>query len=163
MFIVPDTQANLIRQSLLDKNETIAVAESVTAGLLQHALSTIPDASRFWQGGITAYNVAQKFKHLRVEPLHALAVNCVSEQVAQQMALHACDLFSSQWGVGITGYATPQPEWGNELIAYFAIAHDGRIVCSEKINIPEDAEPTSVQQEYTEKVIRELVRHLSCM
>ncbi|MBO9659845.1 MAG: CinA family protein, partial [Chitinophagaceae bacterium] len=111
----------------------------------------------------TAFNVAQKFKHLQVEPLHALEVNCVSEQVAQQMALHACDLFSSQWGIGITGYATPQPEWGNELIAYFAIAHDGQIVCSDKIAIAETAEPVAIQQEYVEKLVRELVRQLSGM
>ena len=78
-------------KKLLKRKQTIAVAESVTSGLLQFALSCIPDAARFFQGGITAYNIAQKFKHLRVEPLHALSVNCVSPKVAKEMALHVCE------------------------------------------------------------------------
>ncbi|MEJ0104835.1 MAG: CinA family protein [Bacteroidota bacterium] len=78
-----------IGKKLLKKKESIAVAESVTSGLLQLAFSCIPDAACFFQGGITAYNIAQKFKHLEVEPLHALSVNCVSPKVAKEMG-HAC-------------------------------------------------------------------------
>jgi len=75
-----------IGKRLLAKKQTIAVAESVTSGLLQFAFSSMENAADFYQGGITAYNIAQKFKHLTVEPLHALSVNCVSAKVAEQMA-----------------------------------------------------------------------------
>src|SRR5436190_21131457 len=102
-------------KKLLKKKQTVAVAESVTSGLLQFAFSCIPDAASFFQGGITAYNIAQKFKHLQVEPLHALSVNCVSSKVAKEMALHVCQLYSSDWGIGITGYASPVPESGNKV------------------------------------------------
>jgi nicotinamide mononucleotide (NMN) deamidase PncC len=81
-----------IGKYLKRKEETLAVAESVTAGLVQYAFSNVPDATQFFQGGLTAYNVAQKFKHLQVEPIHALAVNCVSQLVAEQMALQVCSL-----------------------------------------------------------------------
>ena len=67
-----------IRRFLLEHRETIAVAESVTSGFIQAAFSTAEEASQFYQGGITAYNFCQKFSHLRVEPLEALACNCVS-------------------------------------------------------------------------------------
>src|SRR3954463_15564978 len=99
----------LIGNYLKQKQQTIAIAESVTSGLLQYAFSNVPDATQFFQGGLTAYNVAQKFKHLQVEPIHAMAVNCVSQLVAEQMALQVCRIFGAHWGIGITGYATPVP------------------------------------------------------
>ena len=75
---------------LLTRNETIAVAESVTCGLLQAAIGTANDARHFYQGGITAYNLAQKYRHLCVEPVHAMKVNCVSQEVAAEMAINVC-------------------------------------------------------------------------
>ena len=81
-----------IGNKLLTKKQTIAVAESVTSGHLQAALSLAPDASRFFQGGITAYNVGQKYRHLPVEPTHALQCNAVSEKVSADMAQGVCRL-----------------------------------------------------------------------
>ena len=78
-----------IRASLLKRKETVSVAESVTSGLLQSAFAAIPDASLFFQGGLTAYNLGQKAKHLAIEPIHAEKVNCVSQQIADQMAAGA--------------------------------------------------------------------------
>ncbi|RYF89550.1 MAG: hypothetical protein EOO00_09870 [Chitinophagaceae bacterium] len=54
---------NILRElgiKLIDRKQTLAVAESVTAGAVQLAVSTIAEASKFFQGGMTAYNVAQK-------------------------------------------------------------------------------------------------------
>jgi PncC family amidohydrolase len=144
-----------IGERILKKNETIAVAESVTAGYLQFAISAIPDASKFFQGGVTAFNIGQKFKHLRVEPLHALSVNCVSEKVATEMALHVCGLFSSDWGIGITGYASPVPESDNTVFAYYAITHKDKVLKSGKLT-PPDMEPVELQQEYANLVLQEL-------
>ena len=44
-----------IAQRFNENKENIAVAESVTAGLLQNAFSQMPDASTFFEGGMTAY------------------------------------------------------------------------------------------------------------
>src|SRR4051812_38795900 len=101
---------NSLKDALLAKQETISVAESVTSGLLQAAFSSAEKAMQIFQGGITTYNLGQKYRHLLVDPIHASACNCVSERVAQEMALHVCELFSSNWGIGITGYASPVPE-----------------------------------------------------
>ena len=84
-----------VGKKLLRKKQTVAVAESVTSGLLQLAFSSIQDAVKFFQGGVTVYNLGQKYKHLKVEPIHALSVNCVSQQVANEMAFHICDHYSS--------------------------------------------------------------------
>ena len=65
-------------------HQTIAVAESVTAGFLQAALASAENASTFFQGGITAYNIHQKYAHLHVDLPHAIVCNCVSGQVADK-------------------------------------------------------------------------------
>ncbi|MCG2613554.1 CinA family protein [Terrimonas sp. NA20] len=147
MNIIPQVQAQVIRKGLLGKNKTIATAESVTSGLLQYAFSTIPDASQFFQGGVTAFNLAQKTRHLQVESIHAQAVNCVSEKVAKEMAIHCCKMFISDWGIGITGYASPVPESNNKCFAYFAIAFEGKIMVSGCLE-PQNTEPTKIQEEY---------------
>ena len=82
MEIFNENELKKIGKKLIEGKYTIAVAESVTSGILQFALSSIPDASKFYQGGITAYNIGQKYSHLKVEPIHALSVNCVSQKVA---------------------------------------------------------------------------------
>ena len=138
--------------TLLQKNQTIAVSESVTAGLLQFAFSNVPNASNFFQGGLTAYNIAQKFKHLNVEPIHALAINCVSEKVAVEMALQVSESFNSNWGIGITGYSTPVPESANQLFAFFAIVHNKAVRQAGKL-APVATDPVTVQLEYVNKVI----------
>jgi len=145
-----------IGKKLLSKKQTIAVGESVTAGLLQFAFSTIPDAACFFQGGLTAYNIGQKFKHLGVEPLHALSVNCVSQQVATQMSLQSCDLFSSDWGIGITGYASPVPESGNKVFAFYTITYRKKVLAHGKL-VPRKSDPPGMQVKYVEKILSKLL------
>lgn len=132
---------------------TMAVAESVTAGYLQVHFSRATGATKFFQGGITAYNTGQKTKHLQVEPIHAQSSNAVSPQVAAQMALGVCMLFNCNVGVAVTGYATPVPELGiEELFAFYAIACKGRIIASGKIK-PSLKDPDQVMQEYSRQII----------
>jgi len=150
-----------IGHKIITKRQTIAVAESVTAGHLQAALSLAPDASRFFQGGITAYNVGQKCRHLLVEPTHALECNAVSEKVAADMAREICRSFSSNYGVAVTGYATLLPEAGvNDLYAYIAISLHGEIIVAEKITSPVK-DSLEVQIDYVNQVLEELDKHIA--
>ena len=145
---------NAIKDILRKNNYSVAVAESVTAGLLQAAFASADDASLFFQGGITAYNVGQKCRHLLVEPLHALECDSVSEKVSQDMSIQVCSLFTSDYGIGITGYAARVPEKNiNELFAYYAIAFDGEVIDSGKINTDTE-EGLPAQLFYVDLVIK---------
>ena len=145
---------------LKEKGLSVSVAESVTSGLLQCAFSNIPNASGFFQGGITAYNVGQKCRHLLVEPLHAIANDSVSEKVAQDLACNVCALFTSNYGIGIVGYAATMPEKNiHSLFAYFAIAFEGKIIHEGKITT-EAEEGFPAQLYFTESVLKEF---LSCL
>ena len=149
-----------IAARLKQNNETIAVAESVTAGLMQAALASATDASSFFQGGITAYNIGQKCRHLSVEPIHALECDCVSEKVSKEMCAQVCYLFATDYGIGITGYSARMPEKNiNELFAYFAIAFKGKVVLSEKILTNKD-EGLPAQLFYIDTVLQKLDDHI---
>jgi nicotinamide-nucleotide amidase len=153
-------KVNQIKSILAERSETLAVAESVTAGLLQFAFSSADSARDYFQGGITAYNLGQKSRHLHIEPIHAESCNCVSEKVAQQMALHVTALFQSNWGVAITGYASPAPESGGEVFAYFCITKNGTVITTGKLTPASNGFP-SVQLEYVNKVVEALVKNIA--
>src|SRR5688572_182489 len=103
---------NDIARLLLRKKQTIAVAESVTSGNIQAALSRAENAAQFFQGGMTVYNMGQKCRQLNVDPVHAESCNSVSQRVADQLSLNINISFLSHYGIGITGYAAPFPEKG---------------------------------------------------
>jgi nicotinamide-nucleotide amidase len=123
-------------------------------------MSLAIEASRFFQGGITAYNLGQKSRHLRVDPIHAMACNSVSPTTADQMALNALTLFSSDWAVSTTGYASPIPELGiNDLFAFYSIAFRKEIVWRGKVE-GYDNNPLEVQVFFANHVLKEFSHYL---
>jgi nicotinamide-nucleotide amidase len=102
---------------------TLAVAESLTGGRLQARITAITGASEFFLGGMTAYSLDQKVRHLGVGRGRAKAANSVSRRVAEQMAKGACGLFKSDVGVATTGYAEVSAEWKVRVpFAWWAVA-----------------------------------------
>ena len=103
---------------------TLAVAESMSCGWLQARVGGISGASSFFLGGITAYTLDQKVRHLQVDRVAARRVKCVSAAVAEQMARGACALFKSDVGLATTGYAESSPDDGvADPFAWWALAH----------------------------------------
>ncbi len=150
-----------IKDILIERKQTIAAAESVTSGFLQAAFSTAENASQFFQGGLTAYNVGQKCRHLDIDPVHALACDCVSEKMATDMALSVAKLFTSDWGIGITGYATSVPESGDRLFAFVSITCGNEVKVSKQIEPEESKEQgVPVQLLYVNTVMDELLSAL---
>lgn len=150
-----------IKTILVNRKEKMAVAESVTGGDIQAAFSLSEDALRFFEGGITVYNLHQKVKHLKVDAANAEACNCVSEQTASEMAAGVAALFASDWGISITGYASPVPEKGiEELFAWVAFCSHSNIVLTEKIIAPAGT-PSDVRWYYKDRVVRTFLHLLS--
>ncbi len=141
-----------IKTFLTSRKETISVAESVTSGFLQGALSTAEKASEFFQGGITTYNLGQKYRHLLIDPINAATCNCVSEKISEEMSLNVCGLFKSNWGIGVTGYAAAVKESENKLFAYYTISLNGTPVIKDKVSV-ETGEPLEVQLFYVNKIL----------
>jgi nicotinamide-nucleotide amidase len=87
----------------------------------------ISGASNFFLGGLTAYTLDQKVRHLGVNRAAARRVKSVSAPVAEQMARGVCELFCSDLGVATTGYAEPSVADGvSDPFAWWALAHRRR-------------------------------------
>ena len=122
------SDASELRMLMLRKPRLkLAVAESMTAGNLQARITAVSGASDYFVGGITAYTLDQKVKHLGVNRRAAALVNCVSATVAEQMAIGACVLFDADVALATTGYAEPSVEWAvKEPFAWWAAARRKR-------------------------------------
>jgi nicotinamide-nucleotide amidase len=143
---------------------TLAAAESMTCGRVQSRVGEISGASNFFLGGMTAYTLDEKVRHLGVERRAAQRVKCVSASVAEQMARGVCALFGCDVAVATTGYAEPSPEDGvRDPFAWWAVAHRrrGRFgdVRSGRVECP-GATRVDAQMIVADAVLAELVAYL---
>lgn len=104
-----------IHEVLKSRGETLAVAESLTGGLLGATCTSVPGASATFRGGVTAYATSLKVELLGVpEPLLA-AQGAVSPDVAAAMAAGARDRLGATYGLALTGVAGPDPQDGHPV------------------------------------------------
>lgn len=101
------TLSAAIGERLLERHETVAVAESCTGGLLGAAFTDIPGSSAWFEGGVLTYSNAAKTRELNVPTAVLNNVGAVSEAVAVLMAMRVREKFGTTWGIGVTGVAGP--------------------------------------------------------
>jgi len=89
---------------LRDKMVTIALAESLTGGMIMSEIVNVSGASQYFKGGIVAYSNQSKTDLLGIDK-DIVGDYGVSEEVAKRMAFAACELFHTNIGVGTTGFA----------------------------------------------------------
>ena len=119
-------QKNELKAIFDKKRSTLAIAESLTSGLLQSYAASVSGSSTFYLGGITAYTIDAKAKFLGVDHAHATSVNAVSERVVKEMAEGVCSAFGSDVGVATTGFAEPSDDLGVEIpYAYIGVSMNG--------------------------------------
>jgi PncC family amidohydrolase len=101
-----------VHEALATQAATVAVAESLTGGLLGAALTTTPGASRTFRGGVLAYATDLKETLLGVPGPLIAAEGVVSAEVAAAMAGGVRDRLRATYGVALTGVAGPDPQEG---------------------------------------------------
>lgn len=149
----PTDELGKISKKLSAVSETVSTAESVTSGYLQFLLSQMLQASEIYKGGITAYTLQEKVNLLKVDEKEAKKCDCVSSGISNKMALHTAELFGTDWGIAVTGYATPVQESGFQLFAFFSFAYQNKIIHTEKIELNPDAKGPDAQIHYAEHII----------
>lgn len=142
-----------ISRSLLSVNESISVVESVTSGCLQLAFSQMPNASLFYKGGMTAYTLPEKVRLLSIDSDEAEECDCVSENIAETMALNVAKLFESDWSIATTGYCTPIRNSLYKIFAYFSFSYKGEIVLTKKLELHPKTQALNAQLYYTEFIL----------
>ncbi|HIV58603.1 MAG TPA: nicotinamide-nucleotide amidohydrolase family protein [Candidatus Stackebrandtia faecavium] len=90
------------------RGQTVATAESLTAGRVCVELTAPPGASRVVCGGVVAYLPRVKTELLGVPAEMIATAGVVSAEVAGAMADGARAVCGAQWGLGTTGAAGPK-------------------------------------------------------
>lgn len=117
---------------------TVAVAESLTAGLVAARLADVPGASAVLRGGVVAYATDLKADLLGVDPALLAVVGAVDGQVAAQMASGVRERLGADLGVATTGVAGPDPQDGRPPgTVYVALATAGTVAVREEF-VPGD-------------------------
>jgi nicotinamide-nucleotide amidase len=94
------------------RGHTLAVAESLTGGMLSVALTDVAGASAAFRGGVTAYATDLKCTLLGVAEPTVRSDGVVSAPVAAAMAEGARRRLGSTYALGTTGVAGPDPQEG---------------------------------------------------
>jgi nicotinamide-nucleotide amidase len=108
-----------LHRSLAGRQQTVAVAESLTGGLLAAALTSTAGASATFRGGVVAYATDLKARLVGVPESLLAEQGPVAAQVALELARGVRDRLSASWGVGVTGVAGPQPQDGKPVGTVF--------------------------------------------
>jgi nicotinamide-nucleotide amidase len=102
-----DSLAESVGNMLRDKGMTVAVAESLTGGLVGAELSAVGGSSDFFLGSVACYSTASKRDVLGVDDSILAGPGPVSEEAAGALAAGAARLFGASLGLAATGVAGP--------------------------------------------------------
>ncbi|MGC8763945.1 MAG: nicotinamide-nucleotide amidohydrolase family protein [Acidobacteriota bacterium] len=109
-------------RALLQRGWTLAVAESLTAGTVAQKVVSVPGASRYFVGGISAYADEAKVRLLGVPPSTLERFGAVSEETARAMVRGARARFGAACAVATTGVAGPGGGSGEKPAGTFWVA-----------------------------------------
>ena len=98
---------NQIHKRLIKNSETVATAESCTAGHLSFLLTRLSGSSQYFILGVTAYSNQAKEDILNIPALTIRKNGAVSKKVALLMAENIRRLAKTDFGIAITGIAGP--------------------------------------------------------
>lgn len=113
--IIPDNIAGfegasveeLVHNILIDRGETLAVAESCTGGAIASKFTAQAGASAYFLCGVVSYSNESKSNVLGVQMSDIAQYGAVSEQVAKAMAQGARVISGANFAVSTTGIAGP--------------------------------------------------------
>lgn len=102
-----------------ERGVSVAVAESLTGGLIGAALSRVKGSSDFFLGGLVVYAHEMKEKVAGVDHAILEGPGAVSAECAAALAEAACSQFGSDLGISATGVAGPSAQEGKPVGTVF--------------------------------------------
>lgn len=112
---------------LAARGETVAFAESLTAGLACARVAEVPGASAVLRGGLVTYATDLKHSLAGVDEQLLADAGPVSPETAAAMAAGARAACGADWGLALTGVAGPDSQDGHPVgEVYLGLAGRGR-------------------------------------
>ena len=124
---------------LKERGLTISAAESLTGGMFQQELTTMPGASSLFKGGIVCYSNEAKMEIGKVSQKTLEQHGAVSSECAKELASNAAGMLNTDIGISFTGVAGPDQLEGHPVGTIFiGISIKGKPVLSEKLTLGEN-------------------------
>ena len=111
---------------LVERRQTLAVAESLTGGLLAATIVEVAGVSAVFRGGLVVYATDLKASLAGVDEGLLAARGPVDPDVAIELAEGVREACKADWGIATTGVAGPDPQGGRAVgTVYVAVAGPG--------------------------------------
>ncbi|GAB2672139.1 CinA family protein [Gordonia jinhuaensis] len=126
--MVGQIRARELVAALTGRGETVATAESLTAGLLAASIAGVPGSSAVLRGGLIVYATDLKHSLADVDERTLAEHGPVSVATARALARGAMRRCGADWGVSLTGVAGPDAQDGHlpgEVYCGLAYRHAG--------------------------------------
>jgi len=136
-----DTLEAVVGRLLKERKQTLATAESCTAGLLSGKITDVPGSSGYFERGFVTYTNESKSELLGVPEQTIIEHGAVSSQTAETMASGAREKARTDYGIAITGIAGPDGGTEEKPVGtvFIAVASDKGVV-SKKFLMARDRE-----------------------
>jgi nicotinamide-nucleotide amidase len=128
-----DTMESVVLDLLRARGLTLAVAESLTGGLMGARIADLPGCGDVYRGGVVAYEASVKFKLLGVPEGPV-----VTAAAAEAMAVGVRAAIGVDVGLATTGVAGPDEQEGQRVGTVFIGLALGDRVSSERVHLPGD-------------------------
>jgi nicotinamide-nucleotide amidase len=124
-----DRLDEVVHRGLAAAGATVAVAESLTGGLLGAALSRMPGSSATFRGSAVVYATDLKETLAGVPGPLLASAGAVSAETAGALAVGARERLGATYGIGVTGVAGPSEQEGQPVgTVHLAVSGPGEPV-----------------------------------
>ncbi|WP_423410083.1 competence/damage-inducible protein A [Heyndrickxia sp. MSNUG] len=121
---------------LKEKDLTLTAAESLTGGMFQQELTSIPGVSSIFKGGIVCYSNEAKIGLVNIPPETIGTFGAVSSECAKELAVNAALILNADIGISFTGVAGPDELEGRPAgTVYIGISIKGQPAYAEKLQL----------------------------
>ncbi len=113
-----DTLQGIVGKYLSERQQSLAVMESLTGGLLASTITDYPGSSKHFIGSLVTYSTDLKIQ-LGVPRATVEQYGVISAETARAMASAARQLLKADYGLGVTGVAGPEMQEGQPVGTIF--------------------------------------------
>ncbi|HSH08411.1 MAG TPA: CinA family protein [Burkholderiales bacterium] len=112
---------------LVERKQTLAVAESSAGGLINAALVAVPGASAYYLGGCVIYTATGREALLGIGAMDMQGLRSASEPFAQLLARRVREKLGTTWSLAETGASGPRGNRYGDPAGHACIAVSGPV------------------------------------
>jgi nicotinamide-nucleotide amidase len=107
LISIDTSLATRVAGLLISREQTLAISESSTGGLISASLLAVPGASAFFLGGSVTYTGKARETLLGVTPAMMAGMRSATQEMACLLARTVRERLGADWGLAETGAAGP--------------------------------------------------------